>query len=37
LLGDDFQGVLGSDFYAAYNIHHGLHQHPLKVVTQQGS
>ncbi len=26
LLGDDFQGVLGSDFYAAYNVHHGLHQ-----------
>ena len=27
LLGKDFQGVLGSDFYAAYNIHQGLHQH----------
>lgn len=26
LLGKDFQGVLGSDFYAAYNIHQGLHQ-----------
>ena len=26
LLGPDFQGVLGSDFYAAYTIHHGLHQ-----------
>jgi transposase len=26
LLGTDFQGVLGSDFYAAYNIHQGLHQ-----------
>lgn len=26
LLGPDFQGVLGSDFYAAYNIHQGLHQ-----------
>lgn len=26
LIGDDFQGVLGSDFYAAYNIHQGLHQ-----------
>jgi transposase len=26
LLGPDFQGVLGSDFYAAYNIHPGLHQ-----------
>ena len=26
LLGEDFQGVLGSDFYAAYNIHQGLHQ-----------
>ena len=27
LLGTDFQGVLGSDFYAAYNVHQGLHQH----------
>lgn len=26
LIGDDFQGVLGSDFYAGYNIHQGLHQ-----------
>lgn len=26
LLGKDYQGVLGSDFYAAYNIHQGLHQ-----------
>ena len=26
LLGSDFQGVLGSDFYAAYNVHQGLHQ-----------
>ena len=26
LLGPDFQGVLGSDFYAAYNSHQGLHQ-----------
>src|SRR2546421_12062119 len=26
LLGPDFQGVLGSDFYAAYNVHQGLHQ-----------
>ncbi len=26
LLGPDFQGVLGSDFYAAYNIHQGLRQ-----------
>ena len=26
LIGKDFQGVLGSDFYAGYNIHHGLHQ-----------
>jgi transposase len=26
LLGTDFQGVLGSDFYAAYTIHQGLHQ-----------
>lgn len=26
LLGKVFEGVLGSDFYAAYNIHQGLHQ-----------
>jgi len=26
LVGDNFQGVLGSDFYAGYNIHQGLHQ-----------
>ena len=26
LIGEDYQGVLGSDFYAGYNIHHGLHQ-----------
>ena len=26
LIGDDFPGVLGSDFYAGYNIHQGLHQ-----------
>jgi transposase len=26
LIGKDFEGVLGSDFYAAYNIHQGLHQ-----------
>ncbi len=26
LLGPDFQGVLGSDFYAAYNSYQGLHQ-----------
>jgi transposase len=26
LIGDDFEGVLGSDFYAGYNIHQGLHQ-----------
>jgi hypothetical protein len=26
LIGDEFQGVLGSDFYAAYNVHQGLHQ-----------
>lgn len=26
LIGQDFQGVLGSDFYAGYNIHQGLHQ-----------
>jgi hypothetical protein len=26
LIGDEFGGVLGSDFYAGYNIHQGLHQ-----------
>ena len=26
LLGPDFEGVLGSDFYAAYNVYPGLHQ-----------
>ena len=26
LIGEDFQGVLGSDFYAGYNSHQGLHQ-----------
>lgn len=26
LIGEAFQGVLGSDFYAGYNIHQGLHQ-----------
>jgi transposase len=26
LIGDDFSGVLGSDFYGGYNIHQGLHQ-----------
>lgn len=26
LIGDQFSGVLGSDFYAGYNIHQGLHQ-----------
>lgn len=26
VLGSDFQGILVSDFYAAYNIHAGLHQ-----------
>ena len=26
LIGENFQGVLGSDFYAGYNIHQGLHQ-----------
>jgi hypothetical protein len=26
LIGEEFQGVLGSDFYAGYNIHQGLHQ-----------
>src|SRR5215469_4997262 len=26
LIGADYDGVLGSDFYAGYNIHQGLHQ-----------
>ena len=26
LIGDEFAGVLGSDFYAGYNLHQGLHQ-----------
>lgn len=26
LIGEHFQGVLGSDFYAGYNIHQGFHQ-----------
>lgn len=26
LIGEGFQGVLGSDFYAGYNVHQGLHQ-----------
>jgi transposase len=26
LIGADYNGVLGSDFYAGYNIHQGLHQ-----------
>ena len=26
VLGERFQGVLGSDFYAAYNVYAGLHQ-----------
>jgi len=26
LIGENYEGVLGSDFYAAYNIHQGLHQ-----------
>ncbi len=26
LIGEDYEGVLGSDFYAAYNVHQGLHQ-----------
>ncbi|MFL5664961.1 MAG: IS66 family transposase [Ktedonobacteraceae bacterium] len=26
VIGDEFQGVLGSDFYAGYNSHQGLHQ-----------
>jgi hypothetical protein len=26
LIGKEYQGVLGSDFYAGYNVHEGLHQ-----------
>jgi Transposase IS66 family len=26
LIGEKYQGVLGSDFYAGYNTHQGLHQ-----------
>ncbi len=26
LIGEDYAGVLGSDFYGGYNIHQGLHQ-----------
>jgi len=26
LIGEEYQGVLGSDFYAGYNVHQGLHQ-----------
>ena len=26
LIGEDYGGVLGSDFYGGYNIHQGLHQ-----------
>jgi hypothetical protein len=26
LIGENYQGVLGSDFYGGYNIHQGLHQ-----------
>jgi transposase len=26
LIGEEYQGVLGSDFYAGYNIHQGFHQ-----------
>ena len=26
IIGEDFDGVLGSDFYAGYNTHQGLHQ-----------
>ena len=26
LIGENFGGILGSDFYAGYNIHQGLHQ-----------
>ena len=27
LQGESFEGVLGSDFYASYNIYAGRHQH----------
>lgn len=26
LIGEDYGGVLGSDFYSSYNVHQGLHQ-----------
>ncbi|MGH2480743.1 MAG: IS66 family transposase, partial [Ktedonobacteraceae bacterium] len=26
VMGEDFQGVLGSDFYGGYNVHQGMHQ-----------
>jgi transposase len=26
LIGEEYQGVLGSDFYAGYNVHQGVHQ-----------
>ena len=26
VMGDEFEGVLVSDFYGAYNVHQGLHQ-----------
>jgi transposase len=29
LIGEEFEGVLGSDFYAGYNVHQGLHQRCL--------
>ncbi len=38
LIGDQYQGVLGSDFYAGYNIHQGFHQrcwaHYLRAIHQ---
>src|SRR6266704_5544640 len=33
LIGEDFGGVLGSDFYAGYNIHQGLHQRMLRCIS----
>ncbi|HEY6406700.1 MAG TPA: transposase, partial [Ktedonobacteraceae bacterium] len=35
LIGEDFPGVLGSDFYGGYNIHHGLHQQQRVRVAHQ--
>ena len=38
VLGDEFEGVLVSDFYGAYNVHQGLHQrcwtHPVSSTGQ---